>query len=102
MRLKTLNLTEIEVYRKISVKSSYIGTENSYQLTGKIKSDIQPAENRLENNPHGKSDKDIINLYICPSADIMNSDRIKHDSKFYEIISVVRYRTHIKAVAELI
>lgn len=102
MRLKTLNLTETEVYRKISVKSSYTGTENSYQLAGTIKSDIQPAENQLEDNPHGKSDKDIINLYICLSADIMNGDRIKHDNKFYEIISVVKYRTHIKAAARLI
>lgn len=102
MRLKTLNLTETEVYRKTSVKSSYIGTENSYQLTGIIKSDIQPAENRLEDNPHGKSDKEIVNLYICSPADIRNGDRIKHDNKSYEIISIMKYRTHIKAVAELV
>ena len=102
MRLKTSFLNDIEVYRKISVKSDYIGTENSYKLINSIKADIQPAENQLKDNPHGETIEGMKNLYISFPADIKTGDRIKHDDKSYEIISVMEYRTHIKAVARLI
>ena len=104
MRLKTAFLTDIEVYRKTSAKSGYIGTENSWEFIGIIKADVQTDESSIRDNPHGETMEEIKNLYIPLSADIKieKGDRIKHDDKLYEIRSAVQFRTHIKAVAVLI
>lgn len=102
MRLKMVNLTDIEVYRKTAVKSDYIGTENSWEHIGSIKADIQPAENQLKGSEYGETTDEMKNLYISFPADIKNGDRIKYDDKSYEIIGIMEYRTHIKAVARLI
>jgi mRNA-degrading endonuclease HigB of HigAB toxin-antitoxin module len=102
MRLKTKLLNDIEIHRKTAVKSDYIGTETRYVYISSLKADIQPADNKLSDKIYGENTDNLKNIFMPADTDIKNSDRIKISGEEYEVISVMKYTSHIKAVARMI
>lgn len=94
MRLKTAFLNDVEIYRRISVKSDYIGMETVWELIGNIKADIQSAENTLNTAIYGESVKDMKTVYTS-YCDIAVGDRVHISGDIYETVSVKTYRSHM-------
>ena len=96
-RLKTLPLT-----RPVTAKSSYIGTETSWEPAGDIRAEVQPLSDNATAEQYGVKFSRSVQLFCDIGTDIRERDRVKLPGGTYEVKGVTTYGNVRKAVCELI
>lgn len=96
-RLKALPLT-----RPVTAKSSYIGTETSWETAGDIRAEVQPLSDSATAEQYGVKFSRSVQLFCDTGTDIRERDRVKLPGGTYEVRGVTTYGNVRKAVCELI
>ena len=88
--------------RPVTAKSSYIGTETSWEPAGDIRAEVQPLSDNAIAEQYGVKFSRSVQLFCDIGADIRERDRVELPSGTYEVKGVTTYGNVRKAVCELI
>lgn len=86
----------------MAAKSSYIGTETTWQPVGNILAEVQPLSDNATAEQYGVKFSRSVELLCSADTDIRERDRVELRGRAYEAKGVTVYRNIRKAVCELI
>lgn len=86
----------------MTAKSSYIGTETSWEPAGDIRAEVQPLSDSATAEQYGVKFSRSVQLFCDSGADIRERDRVKLPGGTYEVRGVTTYGNVREAVCELV
>lgn len=93
-------LQELPLLRRVKKKSSYVGTEVSYEIDGTLTAEVQPISDSSAAQLYGIEIRRSVMLLCEPTQHISEQMRVMIRGEQYEIKGVTRYCGIIKAAAE--
>lgn len=93
-------LQELPLLRPVKKKSSYVGTEVSYEIDGSVTAEVQPISDSSAAQLYGVEISRSVLLLCEPTQRISEQMRVMIRGEQYVIKGVTHYGNIIKAAAE--
>ena len=100
IRLIVNRLQELPRLRPAKKKSSYVGTEISYEIDGTLTAEVQPISDSSAAQLYGVEISRAVLLLCEPTEHISERERVMIRGEQYEVKGVTHYGNIIKAAAE--
>ena len=100
MRIMKRFEREIPHFRLKTVKSEYAGSETSLEGLPDLKGHIYHVSDERSIALYGERIKSMYGFDCKIGSDVIDGDVVEIDGSRYNVISVMKYSTHIKVVAE--
>ncbi len=101
MRLMQRHLKELPRRRRSGQKSPYAGHETTLAEAPPIRAQVSPAADKQSIALYGERAEKMYNLNCETGTDLKIGEYVEIDGQDCKVVSVLRYSTHITAVAEL-
>ena len=88
------DLRPVDVYRKSSAPSSYIGTVSKLAKIATVRAIVSPASDKLTAELYGKDAEHMITITAHSGSGIQASDVVQIDGAYYDVLSVRHYSDH--------
>lgn len=94
MRLMRRDLATVDVYRKTTAPSDYIGTISKLTKIATIQGIVSPATDKATAEIYGKDAEHMITITLHSGSDIKAHDVVQIDGAYFDILSVQHYSDH--------